>query len=188
MKGTTCKFCDGAKVEPGYIDCVWCDGTGVEGGLDMSKPVTPQPPSLGGEPEVLGYVLTLNGKTHFEADDNVVISNVPGDQITENHRWVAVVDRAHVARLQAEVERLRALNAELNKSNEEYSGAAVDSGMECDRLTARNAELEGLLSDCRGPVIDASNNAETAANTRLYDGLLLRIDAALNKTNTETAQ
>ncbi|MFJ3481748.1 hypothetical protein ACIPL1_00020 [Pseudomonas sp. NPDC090202] len=66
----------------------------------------PVPPA-GGEVEVLGYVLTLNGNVHFETDDNIVISNVPGDEITEQHKWLPVVERAHVTRLQAEIAALQ---------------------------------------------------------------------------------
>lgn len=47
----------------------------------------PQPPSVG---EPIGYVLTWNGEVYYDADDGVVISNTPGDELSERHKWVPV--------------------------------------------------------------------------------------------------
>lgn len=73
-------------------------------------------PSAGGE--VLRYSESCDG---IDADEN-------GDYC----------HYTHVTRLQADVELL-------HKSNEEYSGAAVQNGMECDRLLSELTNVRELL-------------------------------------------
>lgn len=51
---STCPFCNGAKVEPGYDNCVWCDNTGkIELGPKAIEVVSPAPAALAEELDLL---------------------------------------------------------------------------------------------------------------------------------------
>lgn len=63
-----------------------------------------------------------------------------------------------LAELQATIARLKAEIEVLNRSNEEYSGAAVQSGMECDRL---QSEIERLKDGCGEHVAELSQHLES---------------------------
>ena len=93
----------------------------------------PQPPALGGEPEVLGWVVTdMNGDFYFAAN-------------RQTSADTPLIDRAHLAPYQAEIERLWALCLE----KDERMAAMNESWSRCisqrDQLKARNAELLRLL-------------------------------------------
>lgn len=68
-------------------------------------------------------------------------------------------------------------------SSSEYPGRVpLMSVAQHNRIMAAakpDAELVALLEDCRGPVIDAVNNADCQANAELYNALIKRIDAKL---------
>lgn len=118
----------------------------------------PQPPALGGEPEVLGYWCVpkdapLQGCFH---ENKRLPLNWPTDHYREVFNVTAVVDRAHVARLQAEVERLNALHD-------------VDTEA-MRRMLARNAELEGLLEEALSSVrVDAGKCDSAQEHAALRD-------------------
>ncbi len=102
-------------MEQGFI------GSGYRAMLNAA----PQPPALGGEPETLA-VLMLGGvfddRELGENDIHWRSEAVEALQeklvTTSDDVYVELVDRAHVARLQAEVERLNVMIAELAKDKD----------------------------------------------------------------------
>lgn len=106
----------------------------------------PQPPALGGDVEVLGYI-SKSALADLEAGLHVPACITSGTKSRTNQhpgpdyiREVPIYDETHVARLQAEVER-----------NEAYVRGQRKSLDVCaeqiEALQKRAAELEGLLSD-----------------------------------------
>ena len=80
---------------------------------------------------------------------------------------------AEIATRPAETERLRAQILEQDAAIEEWSGTAVQNGMECDKLTTRVAELvEALrrLTDAVTPGVIDWVRCGLSANGRLVDG------------------
>lgn len=98
---------------------------------------TAQPPALGGEPEVLGKVVSF-GEGLKE------ISWAKGKM---PEFGVELIDRAHLAPLQAEIERLKAWG----KANGDLAQTAMDKAFaanhERDQLKARLDDAELLLLD-----------------------------------------
>lgn len=105
------------------------------------------PPSPDGEVEVLA-TLVLGGA--FDSDelgdcdiewDSGAVEALQQKLVTGfDDVHIELVDRAHVARLQAEVERLK------SESFEPLYNEVIDDR---DKALARNAELEGLLLELR---------------------------------------
>lgn len=124
-------------------------------------------PPAGGEVEVLA-VVTLGAFSSVELGEIDIepqmkaLERIQQQVVTNEDVGLELVDRAHVTRLQAEFkekykdhkrelqkawDERDALKAEvelLHKSNEEYSGAAVQSGMECDRLQSELTKAREL--------------------------------------------
>lgn len=101
----------------------------------------PQPPALGGEPEVLGYLVS-GFSTQF--------SKVAGGF---DEQSIALIDRAHLAPLQADI-------AERWEHISELNSSIVELRAERDQLKARCDELEAALSGL--VTINEQHNAAVA--------------------------
>lgn len=103
-----------------------------------TTPRVPAPlntPALGGEPEVLCWVVTdMNGDFYFAAN-----RQTPAD--------TPLIDRAHLAPLQAEIGRWKSISAVQEDRIDAALELAKERREERDQLKARNAELERLLLD-----------------------------------------
>lgn len=120
------------------------------GWFQDGKPFVVEPPALGGEPEVLAWMFKQHDQSPFgkpsqhiafsseeltEAREGLVGIGMPREEYFD---WQALVDRSHVTRLQAEVERLKQLACDRKDQQTEMCTQIND-------LEARNAELERLL-------------------------------------------
>lgn len=111
---------------------------GLAGAYAAMLAAAPQPPALGGEPETLA-VLTLGGVfDNLELGDNDIGLRAEAVEAlqerlvrTSDDVHIELVDRAHVARLQVEVEQERR--------------RAEVSAKDANEAEARTAALEGLL-------------------------------------------
>ncbi|ARD11373.1 hypothetical protein [Pseudomonas savastanoi] len=100
----------------------------------------PQPPALGGEPEAFGYWLHPEGKVDVGIFDRGI------DQWTrENCAVIELIDRAHLAPLQAENAQLRILSADQALNLKRVKRDYVELKAELGQLKARCDELEALL-------------------------------------------
>ncbi|UAW53694.1 hypothetical protein pphageBV72_02 [Pseudomonas phage pphageBV72] len=123
----------------------------------------PQPPALGGEPEVVGYGFrnTMVGRSPAMME---LRPDIPANDQYGGQLWYALITqddyRAHLAPLQAEIDsRTNAQNILIKRLKE--------VGQERDQLKARCDELEDLLKS----LLRGRGNDESA----------LRIGAALSK-------
>ena len=148
-----------------------------------------QAPALGGEPVVYKHRLFI--PTHAQTPSTTVYRS----------EWVDVVllkdHQAHIAPLQAEIEHWTIkyrqlqikhsserdqLKAEVERLNSEVSyltGTLKQIASDNVDLQSELTKARELLEDCLGPVTDAENNADDAANERLYHNLGNAIRAAL---------
>jgi hypothetical protein len=102
----------------------------------------PQPPALGGEPEVLGYAIRglSYSLRHTRAELDKLTVPFEEDQIVE------LIDRGHVAPLLAEI---GSKDKELSKLADDYCKKVdelIESNAERDTLKARCEVLEAALS------------------------------------------
>jgi hypothetical protein len=142
----------------------------------------PQPPALGGEPEVLGYSVKGN-KYAIRLTKGELLElyeGYTGDALVE------LIDRAHVAPLLAEIEQLNAseakniesadrhhnnwveackerdtLKADLTSANadkEAYAQNAIDLRKQVDTLKTRNIEARKFLRQAAGMVNGATGS------------------------------
>ncbi|WP_430316949.1 hypothetical protein [Pseudomonas sp. p1(2021b)] len=119
-----------------------------------------------GEP--VAWVRFRNGEPDYDGDA-CMIMNVPGDTLGDGDSWEPVYTHPAPAD-PGEVERLR-------DALDECDGERWKLRTERNTLRAQLAEL---LSDARGCVQDLANNADCAANKRLYTRMLDEIDAAIS--------
>lgn len=92
-----------------------------------------QPPALGGEPEVLA-MLTSYGNFYF-----------PNKNVEVSPKDIALIDRAHVARFQAEIERLKELATRRKNDQTEMCTEIVDLIAERDTLKALLREADDFM-------------------------------------------
>lgn len=102
----------------------------------------PQPPALGGEPEVFHQYLSRGecARWHTLDESQLVEANQQGFTTRQ------LIDRAHIAPLQAEIERRDSKLETMRRKNNELNDDVA-------KLKARCDELEGLLRECR-PALD----------------------------------
>lgn len=136
-----CWSCKAVFTLSEHADCDGCCWKcGVEIDLDeMDIPAAPQPPALGGEPEVLGYF--YKGDTMGDQFNKLCLKHYYRKPGADEHDYIqplALIDRAHLAPLQAEIERHKA-NAE------EWEKASLHWMAERDQLKARRDELHRML-------------------------------------------
>lgn len=131
----------------------------------------PQPPALGGEPEVLGWSKQLIAGRYERAQ--FLRFTEEEEDFCRRHgiRVVELIDRAHLAPLQAEIERL--------KDNVRWKAVADQQVKVIDQLKAQRDELEALLKDCRWRIVN--KDVSTDDYKRLDKPVVDRIDAALSK-------
>ncbi|MBX8475375.1 hypothetical protein K5D38_11335 [Pseudomonas cichorii] len=135
--------------------------------------------ALGEEPEVFYMLRNTEIRSPWRDADKAAFDSAAGLCTYERRE---LVDRKHVAKLQADVERLR-YKAELY---DEVWSLATGMGFlnvttaldtlkrEQDATKARNVELEGLLREMRDPCVEAS-----IEYTDGFEAWVERIDAAL---------
>lgn len=135
----------------------------------------PQPPAIGGEPEVLAWMFKQHDQSPFgkpsqhiafsseeltEVREGLVGIGIPREEYFD---WQALVDRSHVTRLQAKIEDLNQslsrarrahassqgiLQAEVERLNRKCQNADLALAAQTsnrDKALARTAELERLL-------------------------------------------
>lgn len=127
----------------------------------------PQPPAIGNRLQVYGSMRSVLGGISGLCWEWIDKPAQPALHAID----AVLVDRAHVAELQAEVERLKQLACDRKDQQTEMCTQIND-------LEARNAELEGLLRDVQ-PTIKAVADDEGMADFKEAESLLARIDAAL---------
>lgn len=131
---------------------------------------TPQPPALGGEPEVLGY----RYDSPSAQDVSPVLHNAQVVAVDGEDDWIerALIDRASLAPYQAEIERLTmACEAHMEVARSRLL-TQKRAHSDLQKAQARVAELEGLLREAR-PAPD-----EVSIDPQLWE----RVDAALRPT------
>ncbi|MEE4332256.1 hypothetical protein V2J70_02045 [Pseudomonas alliivorans] len=127
-----------------------------EGSTTLVEFAAPQPPALAGEPEVLCWVVTdMNGDFYFAAN-----RQTPAD--------TPLIDRAHLAPLQAENQQNKELLKAYMNSEAEKGIELVELRAKIDQLKARNVELHRMLGLAWG------NEDVSAEDCR-------KIDATLSK-------
>lgn len=97
----------------------------------------PQPPALGGEPEVVAWVNFDDGRRGVDFYPGIVAGVNVGTEL---------IDRAHLATLQAENKRLDLMVAQADHN---YDADRAEWNRERDQLKARCDELEGLVRKWR---------------------------------------
>jgi len=133
----------------------YCSINSLVGELEAKLIATPVPP-VGGEVEVVVYACGPENQRQYVQPDNAFY-----DWYSQGA--VPLVDRAHVTRLQAEVEHLTVKSASLemvrhfckmNQSAIEQAGHETIDGLaaERDQLQSKLAELQELLIEARNVV------------------------------------
>ena len=126
----------------------------------------PQPPALGGEPEVFAWAWSevfvggnFDGEEahdgiSFGAEKPNIRPSISGTVV----KYLPLVSRAHLALLQAEIERLTKYAEAEAKGGDSAVEDALFIARKNRELRARNVHLEGLLQDSL-PALDLAASA-----------------------------